>query len=211
MIIAILDYGAGNIHSLRKALESPVAGIRVEQDPVRAIEADALVLPGVGGFAHAAERLDAYRTVIRERILGGLPTLGICLGMQLFFEGSEEGPGRGLGLAPSHVRRLRANRVPQIGWNSVESAGFDDTLSPAVTGMMYFANSFVCPDISQDRGSVLAWTAHEGDRFPSMIRIGSAVGVQYHPEKSSEAGLRWLRRWIEEVAVARVGSTGRGQ
>lgn len=199
MIVSLLDYGAGNIHSLRKAIALSGVDLKVETDPLAAIEADALILPGVGGFAHAAEFLAPSREAIRARIEGGLPTLGICLGMQLFFDTSDEGPGQGLGLIPGHVSRLDARQVPQIGWNTVEPVD-DEALFPAGSlDTAYFAHSFVCRDAEADASAVLAWTTHENDRFPSAIRVGSAVGVQFHPEKSSQAGVRWLTSWVRDA------------
>jgi len=209
VIVSIFDYGAGNIHSLFKALEREGIELRVDTDPLRAIEAEALVLPGVGGFAHAAERLAPGRSAMRERIISGLPTLGVCLGMQLFFEGSDEGPGEGLGLARGRVSRIRAERVPQIGWNGLELEVVDDSLfPPGSLDIAYFANSFVCRDASRHAGSVIAWTTHERDRFPSAIRVGSAVGVQFHPEKSSRAGVEWIQRWLDEAVSGEPAAAG---
>ena len=112
MRVTVFDYGAGNLHSLVKALATPGTDVCVEPDPVRTVDTDVLVLPGVGAFAPAAERLAPGREAAREAVARGLPCLGICLGMQLLFDGSEEGPGLGLGLIPGRVTRLRARRVP---------------------------------------------------------------------------------------------------
>ena len=120
--IALFDYGAGNLHSLAKALEAAGARVRIEPDPLRVLAADALVLPGVGAFGAAAERLAPAAAEIRRALEDGFPCLGVCLGMQLLFEWSEEGDGRGLGILPGHVRRLRASRVPHMGWNAVHPA-----------------------------------------------------------------------------------------
>ena len=119
MIATVFDYGAGNLHSLGKALAAGGARVRFETDPVRALETDVLVLPGVGAFATAAERLGPGRARMRAAIAGGLPCLGVCLGMQLLFESSEEGPGEGLSVFGGRVGRLAARRVPHIGWNTV--------------------------------------------------------------------------------------------
>lgn len=208
MIVSLLDYGAGNIHSLSKALALSGVELKVETDPLAAIEADALILPGVGGFAHAAEFLAQSRETVRARITAGLPTLGICLGMQLFFDTSDEGPGRGLGLVHGHVSRLRARQVPQIGWNTVDPVEGEELFPPGSLATAYFANSFVCRDAGSAPADVLAWTTHEDDRFPSAVRVGSAVGVQFHPEKSSQAGVRWLERWVRSVAQVSLCATG---
>lgn len=209
MLITIFDYGAGNLHSLAKALETPDVTVRVEPDPVRAVESDALVLPGVGAFAAAAERLAPGRERMREAIAGGLPTLGICLGMQLLFDRSEEGPGSGLGVIAGDVTRLRARRVPQIGWNELADVDARDALfAQAPLAVAYFANSYVCRP-SEGSAPVTAWATHEGDRFPAAVRRGNAVGVQFHPEKSSQAGVAFVRAFVGVAAQARLAGARR--
>jgi glutamine amidotransferase len=204
MLVTIFDYGAGNLHSLAKALETPGVEVRVEPDPARATETDALVLPGVGAFGAAAERLAPARAAVREAIEGGLPTLGICLGMQLLFDESAEGPGAGLGVIPGVVTRLRARRVPQIGWNELEGgAAREPLLSAAPLDVAYFANSYACrPAGGVVDATVTAWATHDGDRFPAAVRRGSAVGVQFHPEKSSRAGVEFVRAFVEAARLA---------
>jgi imidazole glycerol-phosphate synthase subunit HisH len=197
MKVAIFDYGAGNLHSLAKALAGADVDVAVETDPVRAIEGDVLVLPGVGAFGSAADRLAPGREAMRRAIEGGLPTIGICLGMQLLFDESEEGPGAGLGIVAGRVTRLRAVRVPQIGWNGVEPVGAEPLFAAAPLPIAYYANSFVCRPA--DDASVVAWTEHEGDRFPAAVRAGRAVGVQFHPEKSSSDGVRFLHAFLDEA------------
>src|SRR5260221_12610468 len=119
MRITIFDYGAGNLHSLAKALHTPSAEVVVQDDPVAALETDVLVLPGVGAFAAAAERLSPGREAVREALRAGLPAGGICLGMQLLFDASDEAGEAGLGTAAGGVRGLNPVRVPQTGWNCV--------------------------------------------------------------------------------------------
>jgi glutamine amidotransferase len=203
MRVTIFDYGAGNLHSLAKAIEGAGVEVRIEEDPIRATETDALVLPGVGAFGAAAGRMAPGREAMREAILGGLPTLGICLGMQLLFDGSEEGAGAGLGVIAGRVSRLAAERVPQIGWNVLESAD-DPLFDAAPLSIAYYANSFVCRPT--DSSGVIAWSEHESDRYPAAVRAGTAVGVQFHPEKSSAAGVRWLHAFLDE---ARIGGRSR--
>ena len=199
MNVTLFDYGAGNLHSLAKALEGPAVSVRIETDPRRAVEErpDVLVLPGVGAFGAAADRLAPGRDVMREAILGGLPTIGICLGMQLLFDESDEGGGAGLGVIPGRVTLLRAVRVPQIGWNAVEPVAGDALFAAAPLPIAYYANSYVCRP--EDPGVVTAWTEHEGDRFPAAVRAGRAVGVQFHPEKSSTQGVRFLRTFLDDA------------
>ena len=211
MRVTVFDYGAGNLHSLVKGLEAAGAEVGVETDPVRALDADALVLPGVGAFQAAAERLAPGRDAMRDALARGLPCLGICLGMQLLFESSEEGGGEGLGLIPGRVTRLRARRIPQIGWNEIEpaeSGAADDLLGRSGLGVAYYANGYVCrPD---DERVVTAWSTHEGDRFPAAVRAGGGgrtVGVQFHPEKSSAPGVGFLRAFVASIG-AEAGAPG---
>ncbi len=132
---------------------------------------------------------------MRQAIAGGLPTIGICLGMQLLFDESEESGGRGLGVIAGRVTRLLARRVPQIGWNAIDEPS-DPLFARAPLETAYFANSYVCRPT--DASVVTAWSRHEDDRFPAAVRLGSVVGVQFHPEKSSAAGVRLLRTFLEE-------------
>jgi imidazole glycerol-phosphate synthase subunit HisH len=203
--VTVLDYGVGNLHSLTKALMTTGATVRVEADPDAALDTDLLVLPGVGAFSAAAERLAPARAILRTALSGGVSGLGICLGMQLLFEGSDEGSGAGLGVVRGRATRLRAPRVPHMGWNVV-----DDRLEVASTAPVtdaalqrsalteaYYAHSYVCRP--SDTRVVGAWLTIEGDRFPTIIRWQATVGVQFHPEKSGPGGLRFLR---EIVAAA---------
>ena len=210
MKVTVFDYGAGNLHSLVKAVEAAGVEVRVERDAAAAVrDTDALVLPGVGAFGAACEalaRVPGGREAMREAVAGGLPTLGICLGMQLLFDESEEGAGEGLGLIPGRVRRLTSRRIPQIGWNSVEDVRADDPLfAAAPLATAYYANSFVCAPAADAAGGespVVAWSTHDGDRFPAALRAGAGgrtVGVQFHPEKSSRAGVAFVRAWVEEA------------
>ena len=197
MRVTIFDYGAGNLHSLAKALESDGAIVAVESDVLRSIDTDVLVLPGVGAFGAAVERLAPGRDAMRSAILGGLPTIGICLGMQLLFDTSDEGDGAGLGVIPGRVTRLQAKRVPQIGWNTVIPSDDDPLFAAAPLPIAYYANSFVCRPT--DERAVIAWTTHEGDRFPAAVRAGDTVGVQFHPEKSSDNGVRFLHAFLQDA------------
>jgi glutamine amidotransferase len=193
--VTLFDYGAGNLHSLAKALATAEgADVRVQEDPVKALDTDVLVLPGVGAFGAAAARMAPGLAEMRKAVQGGLPCLGICLGMQLMFDSSEEGPGEGLGLFKGRVTTLRSQRVPHIGWNDVEG---DTALATAKLGSVYYAHSFVCR--AEEPGVVVGWTTHESDRFPAAVRKGNILGVQFHPEKSSAAGVRFVQAFLREV------------
>ena len=202
MRVSIFDYGAGNLHSLAKAIERGGVDVCIETDPIRAVETDALVLPGVGAFGAAAERLAPGRDAMRNAVVRGLPTIGICLGMQLLFDASDEGEGAGLGVIAGRVSRLEAARVPQIGWNTVDDA-HDSLFDTAPLPIAYYANSFVCRP--EEVSSVIAWSEHESDRFPAAVRAGAAVGVQFHPEKSSAGGVRLLHAFLDEARRGREG------
>lgn len=208
MLRAVLfDYGAGNLHSLGKALEVGGADVRLESDPARILDGDLLVLPGVGAFGAAAARLAPAREELRAALGGGFPCLGVCLGMQLLFDDSEEGPGiPGLGFISGRVRRLRGGRVPHMGWNDVvpvagggdareEHPGFA-LRSPLVA---YFANSYVAEPVKDS--AVIAWTNFEDERFPAAVRSGRTVGMQFHPEKSGMPGIRLIRDFLAEMSA----------
>ena len=197
MRAAILDYGAGNLYSLSRAVKSSGAEVLVTSDVDEALTCDALLLPGVGAFGSASEFLSPRRDKIRAALDGGLPCLGICLGMQLLFDSSEEGNGRGLGAIPGAVRKLRSERVPQMGWNDLEDVR-DSALRSANLSSAYFANSYVCePD---DASVITSWAMHETDRFAASVRYRRIVGVQFHPEKSSLAGVSMIGAFLTEAS-----------
>jgi len=156
-----------------------------------------LVLPGVGAYPAATTLLAEGRELVRERLIGGSPCLGICLGMQLLLEASDEGPGVGLGVIPGRVVRLETPRVPHMGWNRIE--GSDALLARSGLQTAYYAHSFVCRPVNPD--VVRATTEHAGVRFPAMIRSGGMVGVQFHPEKSGAPGLAFLAAVLQEVGT----------
>ena len=204
--VTVFDYGAGNLHSLVKAIEAGGAVVHVETDPVLAVrDTDALILPGVGAFAPAAERLAPGREVMAEALLAGLPALGICLGMQLLFDGSDEGPGRGLGVVEGQVTKLHATQIPQIGWNRLEDIS-DPLLVASGLDVAYYANSFVCRPTAGHLPFVSAWSEHDGDRFPASVRRGNIIGTQFHPEKSSAPGVAFVREFLQFAASLRSAS-----
>lgn len=201
--VSVFDYGAGNLHSLVKALETDGVNVRVESDPAEAVrDTDALILPGVGAFTPAAERLAPGIDTMRDALRGGLPCLGICLGMQLLLDASEEGPGNGLGVIPGQVVRLPTKQLPQIGWNALGDVS-DPLLRGARLETAYYANSFVCRPI--EPRVVTAWSEHEGERFAASVRAGNVVGTQFHPEKSSAPGVRFMRAFLDFADTIRAG------
>jgi len=200
MRVTLFDYGAGNLHSLIKAVDGEGRDVIVERDPARAIDTDALILPGVGAFGPAAEALAPGREAMREALRAELPTLGICLGMQLLFDESDEGSGAGLGIFSGRVERMVATRLPQIGWNTLDERR-DPLFTASDLRTAYFANGFACRAV--DPSCVIAWSTHETDRFAAAVRQGNVVGTQFHPEKSSAPGLRFVRAWLAEATATR--------
>jgi glutamine amidotransferase len=197
-VIAILDYGMGNLRSVEKALEHVGAtSVRTSDDEV-VREAEAVVLPGVGAFRKAMEavRERGLDELVRERVDAGVPVIGLCLGMQLLFEESTElGGSTGIGVLPGSVRALETGglKVPQIGWNPVawqrESPLVDGLTQPTP---MYHVHSFAArPDDPED----VLGTAEYGEEFVTAVERGNVFGVQFHPEKSGAAGLKLLRNF----------------
>jgi imidazole glycerol-phosphate synthase subunit HisH len=195
--VAVLDTRVGNVHSLLKALAAAGGDPRLESRPEACLDAPLLVLPGVGAFPAASGLLAETREALRARLRGGARCLGICLGMQLLLDASDEGPGAGLGVIPGRVVRLETPRVPHMGWNRIE--GDDALLAGSGLQTAYYAHSFVCRPVNPE--AVRAWTEHAGVRFPAMIRSGAVVGVQFHPEKSGAPGLSFLSAVIQEVGT----------
>jgi glutamine amidotransferase len=202
--VALFDYGAGNLHSLAKGLEAGGARVTATSDWSEALGLDALVLPGVGSFGAAVRGLQGESKRVREALQGGLPCLGICLGMQLLLPQSEEAEGAGIGLIRGHVRKLRTRIVPQMGWNDIKT-GNDPVFKGAASLSAYFANSFVCEVAPEEKAVPIAYAEYGGETFAAAVRKGPTVGFQFHPEKSSSPGLRLLANFVEEV---RGGNSG---
>lgn len=193
MKVSIFDYGTGNLHSLAKAFEKAGARVSIESEPARALSSDALILPGVGAFGAAASRLATHAPAIRAALASGHPCLGVCLGMQLLFEMSEEGEGAGVAAIRGRVRKLKARRIPHIGWNDVTQGG-DPLFANLDPFLAYYANSFIAEP--SDRTTVIAWSEYENERFPAAVRRDRTWGVQFHPEKSSDAGLQIIENFL---------------
>lgn len=200
--VAIIDYGVGNLRSVEKAFHAGGAEAVVTSDERELRAAEKLVLPGVGAFRACMEALNAraFDKLVRERVEAGTPLLGVCVGMQMLFEESEEfGITRGLGLLRGRVRRFPEGlRVPQVGWNQVEwrkrhalAEGIEDE------SFFYFVHSYFC-DASDD-ADVLGLTEY-GAAYASVVARANVCGVQFHPEKSQSAGLRLLKNFAEGYA-----------
>jgi glutamine amidotransferase len=184
----LIDYGSGNLRSAAKALEAAGFAVSVASDPRACPEASLLVLPGQGHFGQvmAAFRASGFVERVLDHIQKGLPFLGICVGMQILYQESEEAPGvKGLGLFPGVVRRFPRGRVPQMGWNRVRLEGPFASLSGR---HFYFANSFFGPLAPE----ALGVGEYEGTPFAALLARENLLAPQFHPEKSGRAGLAFL-------------------
>lgn len=192
--IGIFDYGAGNLHSLLKAIEGDGRSVSVDTDIRSVLKADVLILPGVGAFGAAVTAMRGAQGYVRDALADGKPCLGVCLGMQMLFDASEESPGtdQGIGLILGQVTRLQTPKVPHMGWNEIEWEA-----SPFPLPAAYFANAYICTP--EDSSTVLAWTTHQDARFASVVRTANTVGVQFHPEKSSVAGRSFVNGVIDQL------------
>jgi len=199
MRIALIDYRAGNLTSVKKAFAAVGAEIFVPGEPGDLADADAVVVPGVGHFGATETLADEWTRTIRRGIDAGRPLLGICLGMQWLFEGSAEAPElAGLGLLAGRCYRLPAEsngtmvKIPHVGWNALDIERVDSIVDGVASGsQVYFTHSFAAP-ITAD---TVAVTAH-GEPFAAVVQRGSVAGVQFHPEKSGEVGLTVLRNFL---------------
>lgn len=206
--VAVLDYGSGNVHSAAKALERAGAEVELTADRRAVMEADGLVVPGVGAFAAVMDGLRSVRgdELIDRRLAGGRPVLGICVGMQVMFErGVERGVDtEGLGEWPGTVRELPAEVLPHMGWNTVEPDEGSVLFAGIERERFYFVHSYaaqewhldVMPPFPQPK---LTWAEH-GGRFLAAVENGPLSATQFHPEKSSDAGIRLLANWIGSLA-----------
>ena len=202
-MIALIDYGISNVRSVQKAFEHLNAEVTLMSDPDQVMRADKLILPGVGAFSAGMEGLRRRGLIepITRRVRQGAPLIGICLGMQLLFDESEEiGPGlqakAGLSLLAGQVVRLRGEgiHIPHMGWNQLHPL-LDSALLRGVEpgAYAYFVHSYVCEPVD---ASVILATTDYGQPFASVVGQGSVWGIQFHPEKSQRTGLQVLRNFV---------------
>lgn len=193
MKVTIADYGVGNLHSVRKAFEKNGAAVRIASDMRELQDSECIVFPGVGAFDPAMEKLLPYRECIRERLLSGVPALGICIGAQILFGSSEEGSSEGMDVFKGRIIRLSAERVPHMGWNTVMTS--DPLMDGIEKRQFYFAHSY--RGSADDPENVIGTTEYEGKEFHSFFRTANTYGTQFHPEKSSASGLALIRSFID--------------
>jgi imidazole glycerol-phosphate synthase subunit HisH len=202
--IALIDYRAGNLTSVRKALAAAGAAVLDPVEPKDLDHAEGVIVPGVGHFGATRALGPAWIDAIRSLVEGGRPLLGICLGMQWLYEGSDEAPDcGGLGIFAGRCYRLGGGasasssriKVPHVGWNTLEMRCRASIVTDVVSGaQVYFTHSFVAPITAE----TVAVTEH-GERFASIVQQGLVAGVQFHPEKSGDVGLQVLRNWLALV------------
>lgn len=197
-MIALVDYGAGNLTSVRKAFAALGADLETPALPSVLSTARAIIVPGVGHFDATAALEEEWRGAIRARIDAGVPFLGICLGLQWLFEGSAEAHDtKGLGLFRGICQRLDAPKVPHVGWNSLSFPRPSTLMTNIPEGaQVYFTHSYAAPVID----ATVAVTTY-GVPFSAAIERGKVAAVQFHPEKSGDVGLRILKNWLETCGV----------
>ena len=200
-MIAILDYGSGNLRSAERAFATAGKDVVVTSDRAVALQAEGLVVPGVGAFAACMNGLNAVdgAAIVRERLAKERPTLGICIGMQIMFsqgtEHSDGAPHAGIGVWDGIVSQLDAPILPHMGWNTVETAS-TSTLFDGVEGeSFYFVHSYAA---KKAVGTTQAWSIH-GEKFLAAIEDGYISATQFHPEKSGAAGLALIKNWVDSL------------
>src|SRR5690606_16256452 len=205
--VVVLDYGSGNLRSAERALARAGAKVEVTSDTQAALDADGLVVPGVGAFAACMEGLRGVRgdQVVGRRLAGGRPVLGICVGMQILFErGVEHGhETEGCAEWPGTVERLHADVLPHMGWNTVDAPP-DSVLFAGIdpAERFYFVHSYAVRDFQlggEPRQAPLVTWAEHGERFVAGVENGPLSAVQFHPEKSGDAGAQLLRNWLASI------------
>ncbi|MGH3653825.1 imidazole glycerol phosphate synthase subunit HisH [Glutamicibacter sp.] len=203
--VVVLDYGSGNVRSAVRALEAAGAEVELTADPKKIVAADGLVVPGVGAYASVMEQLTKTGSLrwIGRRIAGGLPVLGICVGHQVFFEeGVEHGvKTEGIGEWPGKVERLQSEVIPHMGWNTVRPPEGSKLFAGIEGERFYFVHSYAVQkwefDVTQPAMTPpqVTWSTH-GTPFVAAVENGPLSAVQFHPEKSGDAGAQLLRNWL---------------
>ena len=207
--VVVLDYGSGNLRSVVRAAERAGADVTLTGDFQTALDADGLIVPGVGAYAACMEGLRAVRgeRIIGRRLAGGRPVLGICVGMQILFEwGVEHGvTSEGCAEWPGTVSRLEAPVVPHMGWNTVDAADGTSLFAGIEDERFYFVHSYAARSwdlVTNDRteAPLVTWAQHGGDRFVAAVENGPLCATQFHPEKSGDAGAALLRNWVASLS-----------
>jgi glutamine amidotransferase len=196
-LIAILDYGAGNLRSALRAFEQAGKEVVLTSDYSVALEAEGLVVPGVGAFGACMEGLKSVRgdQLVRERMKDSRPTIGICVGMQILFAtGLEHGKHDGVGIWPATVEKLEAKILPHMGWNTVEVSAGSQLFKGVEGESFYFVHSYGVTS-AVNASAIQSWTDYD-TRFLAAIEDGVISATQFHPEKSGDAGLHLIKNWV---------------
>jgi glutamine amidotransferase len=190
----IFDYGVGNLLSLKYALEQAGFTVFIGASRQDLAKADAIVLPGVGSFTPVAKKLECLKDDLQSKVVDGIPLLGVCLGMQLFFEESAEGPGIGLGFFKGNVVRLQGNlKIPHMGWNTINFTKHCELFDGiSENTYMYFVHSFYSAPTNEN---IVCTKTTYGTTFTSSVADKNVYGLQFHPEKSGDIGLQILRNF----------------
>ena len=198
--VVVLDYGSGNIRSAEQAVARAGARVTVTADRRLAVDADGLVIPGVGAFAACMAGLAAVGgpDIVAERRKGGKPTLAICVGHQVLFKAGIEHGLRtdGCGIWPGLVEQLHAERLPHMGWNTIEAAGSSRLFAGIEAEHFYFVHSYAVRELPAAPDRQITWAEHGGDRFVAAVEEGPLWSTQFHPEKSGDAGARLIANWV---------------
>ena len=201
--VVVLDYGSGNIRSAERAVARADVDVVVTADREAALAADGLVVPGVGAFAACMAGLTGVGgdEVISERLRQEKPVLAICVGHQvLFSSGVEHGVAAdGVGVWPGVVEEIQADRLPHMGWNTVDAARESELFAGVEGERFYFVHSYAVRELAAGAGRRVTWAAHGGDRFVAAVEDGPLWSTQFHPEKSGDAGARLFRNWVETL------------
>ena len=197
-MIAILDYGSGNLRSAQRAFETSGREVVITSDYEVALNADGLVVPGVGAFAACMEGLITVRgdQIVRERIAAARPTLGICVGMQILFsQGLEHGTHPGVGIWNATVEKLVAPILPHMGWNTVKAGAGSQLFKGVEEESFYFVHSYA---VKNPVGAI-STLSNYGEDFLAAVEDGAIAATQFHPEKSGDAGLHLIKNWVQTL------------
>ena len=207
-MIAVIDYGVGNLYSVEKALKFVGGEVKVTSSAADLKDADKLVLPGVGAFGDCMKNLKATGLIptILEQVLIHKPLLGICVGLQILFEKSEESPNvKGLGIFKGEIKKIRAGnlKIPHMGWNSIEIGRKDNLIKFGASKLLkglegknyfYFVHSYHAAPSNAD---IVTATADYGEKVTAAVELGNIFATQFHPEKSGDVGLKVLKNFVE--------------
>ena len=202
-MITIIDYGSGNLKSIRNGFQRIGAEVKISEDPNEMKEAEALILPGVGAFGKAMENLSEYKDTIHNHIEEGKAFLGVCLGLQVLFSQSQESPGvNGLNIFKGDIVRFpqslkdEGKKIPHMGWNDLQIRRKCPVLNEVGNDYMYFVHSYY---VQPDNEDIVVATVDYGVKVPAVVSQDNVIATQFHPEKSGEIGLNILRNFVKMV------------